>query len=166
MPDGTAAPVDQANTTSARQRPSGPRKRRIVRNTKGVTPRVNKTDRVELKPIQRAQAVILWLHSSKSQPEIAEIVLGDRRKQPTIAKVIQRAKQRAVDLDCELIDPRVYENKPGRGRPEIVRQDPHDDLIDPAITHPETREHGALERFDERSLYTALMDDKSPTCDQ
>jgi hypothetical protein len=91
--------------------------RRKPRNNKGVTPKVNKTARKELSPVQRAFAVGAMVMGNASQYKVAKEMGID---QSGLSKLLARIKEKAAASGLPIWDLILYETDLGRGRLEIL----------------------------------------------
>ena len=100
--------------------------RRKPINTKGVTARRNKTDRKELSAVKRAFAAGAVLHGNASQNSTAKALNVD---QGNLSRFLRRLKDRSEISGLPIYEETLYENKPGRGRPETLNQDQKDEIV-------------------------------------
>lgn len=90
-----------------------PKSRKPPRKTKGRAPIIYKTDRIELTPFQRGLIVHACLFYNQSQNSVAK-TFGC--SQASVAKLLQRIKQRQKESQVAWDDIGLYGTERGRGR--------------------------------------------------
>ena len=109
---------------------------RVQKQLKAATPRQNKTDRRQLNPTQRA-FITGYIEGGGSQNSLAK---SYPTSQPAVHKTLQRVKERVEQLQTNLFDPRVYENKERPKQPDLLTPEQRAQVVAIATANKEARE--------------------------